>query len=724
MKKSDLLKMDRLAATPNMMRLAQNDKPVIVVAPYSRSKYEKYKHDLYIRCRIQNGILKVALFWAAFMRAGGNLPIYEVYVSRKERKFITYDRQHEKWLNAKLDRLEWPQYRWWEDMKVWADRQTRKTIRNYLGTQTGNCSDLLAFQLKIREEELEQRHKKETDLWDSDLEQTPTLPKDWDRWVNKVGIQENYIFYHYKKGGAKTGYCSYCEKEVPIRNPRHNKVGRCARCRHKITFKCIGRAGNFQTQTDYFYLLQRCRDGVIVREFEGYRFYRKGQYTTPGFSVNEVRRIICNKDAIPQRAYYWGVYKQKNIRWIKTGISSHGYSWEDYSGKVYGKTLPCLSKKELKKTGLMEYIRGNTENDPEEYLVAYQQRPYIEKLVKAGLSRLAMEHIKKKYSYHADEAPLSIQESSLIKLLGIDRTELQRLRQYNGGNRFLNWLQYEKASEKEIPDRIISWLCKEKITPKDLKFIRGKMSIVQIHRYILRQMSENHMDSHDVINTWADYLSMARGMHMNTDDERVYRVRDLKKRHNELVQYCQKRGKSLAVQVGNILEEYPHVEEICQSIKQKYEYEDEEYRIVVPEYVEEIVMEGRILQHCISDSDRYWDRIQNRESYILFLRRSAEPTKAFYTLEVEPNGTIRQKRSILNEQYEDIKQATGFLRKWQKVVAKRLTDEDRSLAGQSRTLRMEEFEQLRKDHVTVRTGSLSGKLLVDVLMGDLMETAA
>ena len=38
--------------------------------------------------------------------------------------------------------------------------------------------------------------------------------------------------------------------------------------------------------------------------------------------------------------------------------------------------------------------------------------------------------------------------------------------------------------------------------------------------------------------------------------------------------------------------------------------------------------------------------------------------------------------------------------------------------------RMEEFEQLRKDHVTVRTGSLSWKLLVDVLMGDLMETAA
>ena len=57
------------------------------------------------------------------------------------------------------------------------------------------------------------------------------------------------------------------------------------------------------------------------------------------------------------------------------------------------------------------------------------------------------------------------------------------------------------------------------------------------------------------------------------------------------------------------------------------------------------------------------------------------------------------------------------------VVAKRQTEEDRSLAGQSRVLRTEEFGQLRKDQVTVLTGTLSGKLLGDVLMGDLMENS-
>ena len=40
------------------------------------------------------------------------------------------------------------------------------------------------------------------------MEQVPELPKDWSHWVDKVAIQQNYIYYHYKKGGAKTGYCT------------------------------------------------------------------------------------------------------------------------------------------------------------------------------------------------------------------------------------------------------------------------------------------------------------------------------------------------------------------------------------------------------------------------------------------------------------------------------------------------------------------------------------
>lgn len=54
-------------------------------------------------------------------------------------------------------------------------------------------------------------------------------------------------------------------------------------------------------------------------------------------------------------------------------------------------------------------------------------------------------------------------------------------------------------------------------------------------------------------------------------------------------------------------------------------------------------------------------------------------------------------------------------------IQKRLTEEDRELAGISRGLRMEEFRELREEKKKVWHGKLAGKLLADVLEADLME---
>ena len=82
---------------------------------------------------------------------------------------------------------------------------------------------------------------------------------------------------------------------------------------------------------------------------------------------------------------------------------------------------------------------------------------------------------------------------------------------------------------------------------------------------------------------------------------------------------------------------------------------------------------------------------------------------------------MRQKRTLFDRQHEDIEQATEFLRKWQEVVAKRLTGKDLELAEQSRELRNEEFIQMQKDRVIIHTGHLAGQLLAKVLLEDLME---
>ena len=83
------------------------------------------------------------------------------------------------------------------------------------------------------DERLKMRHKKQTDPWDEDLKQTPSLPKDWKKWVNKVGIPENYIFYRYSKNKVRYGYCTYCENTVKISSPHHNADGVCPHCHKK-----------------------------------------------------------------------------------------------------------------------------------------------------------------------------------------------------------------------------------------------------------------------------------------------------------------------------------------------------------------------------------------------------------------------------------------------------------------------------------------------------------
>ena len=118
------------------------------------------------------------------------------------------------------------------------------------------------------------------------------------------------------------------------------------------------------------------------------------------------------------------------------------------------------------------------------------------------------------------------------------------------------------------------------------------------------------------------------------------------------------------------------------------------------------------------------DRIQTNESYILFLRRVSAPDTPYYTLEVEPDGTVRQKRTKFDRQEPDIEDAKKFLAEWQRTIARRLTENDREKAAASRVLREREFDQMRRDNVIIYTGDLAGRRLVDVLTADLMENAA
>ena len=216
-----LLAMPALAASPEMKQVALEDMPQ-KRATYYGYEYTGRQYFTYLNCHIQGGILKVAFYLPNCLRLNGDHPAYEVYLDKGNRQFLTYDCLSKKWRDAKLDRLEWNDRD--HATACWASEEDFAMIQKYFSGKNGGYLGILDFQRSVRKEQLNQYHKRITDPWDQDLEQVPQLPKDWDRWVDKVAVQENFIFYRYKRGGAKTGYCTFCEKEVPIAgHPYHNR---------------------------------------------------------------------------------------------------------------------------------------------------------------------------------------------------------------------------------------------------------------------------------------------------------------------------------------------------------------------------------------------------------------------------------------------------------------------------------------------------------------------
>ncbi len=708
MKLEMLKKLRTLNATSTMMKLAGMDVPTRHHYGYNNRYCDKYQYGVYLRCQVLRGILKIAFFLAHEMRLGINKPVYELFINKETGEFITWDATHEKWRNAKVDMLEWPEYSLHSGKYI--NPEGHRTIKRYLGVSNGGYKGIHEYQLQVRADELKQRHRRETSAWDMAMEQVPNLPRDFKEWADKKGMRQHFIFYEYSRKGATEGYCTYCEKSTPIEKPRHNSFGKCKCCGRKVQFKSKGKAGSFYTEYEKMYLLQRCEDGFIVRQFRVRRKYRKGKYETPERGVFEERRVIYDKN-LHSRQFFYGLYKNVETRWIAT-YGYGGYSYHYDVGRVYTRNLHTLAE-QLRRTGLPEMINALERNDPEVYIANVRRRPYIEQLAKAGLTQLAFDD-----AYKGDHLNIKTIKD-LGKALNIDKYRLGRLRAHNGGMGFLEWLKFEKHNVRNIHDEDIKYFVSHGITPKDIEFILDRMGERKICNYLKKQHALSNRRPKELLSTWSDYLHMAERLKMNTKLELFYKPRDLVQSHDEAVKLSG--GKEIAIRAGEIAAKFPDVDSICQSIKGKYEFSDKKYMILVPDKIEDIIVEGQVLGHCLDRSDIYFERIQERESYIVFLRKAEAPDTPYYTMEIEPGGVARQKRTTGDRQNKDFDEAKTFIKKWQKEIQKRLSEDDMKLAEQSAVLRVEEFKELRKSQTKIWRGHLAGKLLADVLEADLME---
>ncbi|WP_291236782.1 PcfJ domain-containing protein [Frisingicoccus sp.] len=726
MQKKELRKLRRLNATKAMIRLAAVNEGKCERKESSWHKTDcKRKYGIFMRAQNLGKYIKIAIFIPDDLNDGRKKPRFEVFLNVKGSEYITREwgkDETELWRTARIDNLDYAyyvkgndkySYMYYSQKEAWMEPSQARYIAELMGMKEGSrgYKAVRTWQERIQKQNIAEKERREQLPWDEDMKLVPDrMPDGFEKWWQKEVISKHFIFYTYDRDGAKEGYCSYCESMVQLKEkPKHNLESRCPKCHRKIIYKADSKVQRLETTTYECQLVQRTGEGIVVRYFEVWKSYRWRGPESPDYKAHEYKRVLFFEDKV-HRTYKWGIYKNKFDRWIPGDM---------YNNRsvipVYRKNMTQIFRTFLKKSSLKEWIRSGRNVNVGAYLIDEEKNPVIEKLVKIGLLDLAGTwEIRTDNNFLIDK-----NETELTKMLRLDRMRLERLKKINPKKiETLEWMQMDKLNRSPFDDGMISYFGENGIKPSDIAFVSDKMTFMQIYNYMRRQQQGTKDSPRQILRTWDDYYSMAATEKMDVSNEQIYKPKDLRKAHADVIAMREMAGMDKLA--GEKKKKWPKVDKVCRTL-QKYEYKGDKYCIVAPKGILDIVKEGTILKHCIHTCDFYYDRMEQQESYILFLRRAETPDTPYYTLEVEPGGNIRQKRTVGDNQNEDFKECIPFLNEWQQWVKKNMSREEKKLAERSDMRRKKNYKKLREDGNRVWHGKLAGQLLADVLEADFME---
>ena len=553
-----------------------------------------------------------------------------------------------KWLTGALESIL-PQYindrnyEYWNERSFIADEETWSAIEQFLGFRYETpFSCINDYQDEIKKKRLRKKHQVIKDRIDEKMRLIGDIPDDFAEWIDTTGFgDKRYLFYRYKNAKKKQGYCTICKSSVSVEKPKHNRYGVCPNCGGNVMFKVEGKSKRL-CDKKYISLFQKTPEGFVVRYFSVHREYK--DLKSLKFSIFETNRDFYENGKMDM--YIYNSFKQTNeIRWCETNYPfgyqpsyahyQHGYGSQSV---VYEKNLSdVITDTEYRYSALKEYATcyPGAAVYVYDYLESYKKYPYIEYITKLRLYNLVEDIIRHYYTP-------AVKINSLADLFGnIGKQNLKIMQEIDGGRNELELMQ--KLSEAHIPfdADYLRWYKKAFGYNTIAIDYAGYASLERIQKYCSQYVSKSG-DFLSIFTYWKDYINACEKLDYDLTNDFVLFPRELKQAHDlayKRVEQLKKKGrKQLLNNMTKRLAGY------LAELKEKYSFENNEYAVVVPQNLNDIVKEGHALHHCVGS---YAERFGDRKTVVLFVRNKSNMKKPFYTMEIF-GGRMSQCRGKMN----------------------------------------------------------------------------
>ena len=461
-----------------------------------------------------------------------------------------------------------------------------------------------------------------------DLEEIPIFK--FRKYLDRLTKKDNKIVL-FKNKGISCYYCTYCKKwyfvdSSKVDNLKKGNSITCKNCKNR--FEVIYQHNIIKDSREYITFFEKNKRGeVIVRIF----FYDKQYEKKYGYFIErfmEVERINVNREIAMKNNSYtvMGGYS------IYHGPTQKGWV-RDRTGfyKIYPLNnvinSPSQVKRYLQNDEKLKYscvdVAVKLHIDIYNYLKLYNDYPKIEMFMKIGCTKL-IEQICSGTYYNYPHYILA----------KIAKKEINMIRKYNLSYKELETYINTRIEDYELLKKAVA------VNYKNSKYVKNERKLIE---YLYKYNYSNR--------DWYDYMSWADNLGYEINKKEIIYPENPQKAHDEMLKIKTKYEENIYSK---------KIKEYSEELK-KYSFKNNELIIRPAENQEELIYESKKLEHCVRS---YAQKMAEKKTAIMFIRRKNEIEDPFVTLELKDN-TVVQCRGYKNNITEPLDEKVKvFVNEW------------------------------------------------------------